>query len=119
MYNNYLNIRDYQIINLFQYVDPSKKCINNLINGIIKCAPLITAFITIGTLFSLIHEVNTRYIPHNEIVKTSTGIFVSDDVQIVPIAEAVWLEVTKSPRELIPKRCTWSNLFCARPHYIA
>lgn len=115
MYTNHLSIRDYQITNVLQYINPSKKCITNVINRVVKCAPLITAFLTIGTLFSLIQEVSTRYIPHDEIARTSTAVIVPDDVKIVPIDEAVWLHVVKSPQPLIPKRCTWSNFFCSRP----
>ncbi len=107
MYTNHLTIPSYQITNKSNYI-------NNITTRIIKCAPLITAFITIGTLFSLIQEVNTRYIPYDKTEITSTVTFTPDDVKIVPIWEAVWLYVAKSPKILSLERCTWSNFFCAR-----
>lgn len=115
MYTKSLNIRDYQITHIPQYINSSKKCINSLINGIIKCAPVIAAFITIGTVFSLMEGVGSRYIPYDKLARSSTTVFVPDDVKMVPLNEAIWIPLVKSPHGFNLKKCTWSNFFCARP----
>lgn len=66
------------------YFTMSKNCVITIANKVIKCAPLITALITIGALFSLFNPIEARYILHQR-VETTTIKFIPDDVKIVYI----------------------------------
>lgn len=103
----HFKIKDWDLYRVFP-----KNCVNEIVKKVIKCAPLITALITIGAIFSLFNETDARYIPYQPVPSTTTTCL-PDDVKIVPIAKAIWLFQKKS---II--FCGLSNPWCMKGHFL-